>query len=38
MHFQVKLAENGRKNIFIDKKTTNEVWLVFLDVEVVAER
>ena len=38
MHFQVKMAENGRKNIFKDKQTTHKVPLMFLDVKVLMER
>ena len=34
MHFQVKMRENGRKNIFREKQTTNKVPLMVLDVEV----
>ena len=33
MHFQVKMPENGRKNIFREKETTNKVPLMFLDVK-----
>ena len=38
MHFQFKIPENGRKNIFRDKETTNMVPLMFLDVKVLTER
>ena len=38
MHFQVKMAENGRKNIFRDKQTTSKAPLMFLDVKVLTER
>ena len=38
MHFQVKMLEIGRKDIFRDKETTNKVPLMLLEVEVVAER
>ena len=37
-HFQDKIPENGRKNIFRDRKTTNNVPLMFLDVKVLTER
>ena len=33
MHFEVKMVENGRKNIFKDKLTTNKVPIMFLDVK-----
>ena len=29
LHFEVKMPENGRKNIFSDKQTTNNIPLVF---------
>ena len=32
MHFQVKIPENGTKNIFREKQTINKV-LMFLDVK-----
>ena len=35
MLFQVKTPENGTKNIFRDKQTTNKVLLMFLDVKVL---
>ena len=38
MHFQVKMLETGRKDIFRDKETTNKVPLMLLEVKVVAER
>ena len=38
MHFQVKMIENGRKNIFRDKQTANKVPLLFLHVKVRTER
>ena len=37
MHFQVKMMENGRKNIFRDKQTANKVPLLFLHVKVRTE-
>ena len=37
MHFEVKMPENDRKNIFRDKQTTNKVPLMFLDVRVLTE-
>ena len=37
MHFQVKMLENGRKNIFRDKQTREKESL-FFDVEVLRER
>ena len=38
MHFQVKMPENGKKNIFREKQTTNKMPLMFLDVNVLRER
>ena len=38
MNFQIKMPENGRKNIFREKETTNKVPLVFLVFKVLAER
>ena len=38
MHFQVKMAENGRKKLSRDKQTTKKGPLMFLDVKVLAER
>ena len=38
IHFQVKISENGRKNLFRDKQTTNKVPLMLLDVKVLPER
>ena len=38
MHFEVKMQENGKTNIFRDKKKRNKVPLKFLDVKVVVER
>ena len=38
MNFEVKMPQNGRKNIFRDKQTTKKVPLIFLDVQVVTER
>ena len=35
MHLQVKVSENGRKNVFRKEKTTNKVTLVFVDVKVL---
>ena len=35
MHFEVRMQENGRKNIFKDKPTKNKAPLMFLDVEVL---
>ena len=35
MYLQVKIPENGRKNVFRDKQTTNKVSVVFLDVKVL---
>ena len=35
MHFQVKMLDNARKNIFSDKQTKNNVPLMFLDVKVL---
>ena len=38
MHFQIKIAENGRKNIFRGKQTVNKIPPMFLDVKVLGER
>ena len=38
MNFEVKMPQNGRKNIFRDKQTTKKVPLIFLDVQVVTQR
>ena len=38
MHFQVKIPENGRENIFRDKQTRNKVPLIFPDPKVLTER
>ena len=38
MCFQVKIPENGRKNIVRDKQRTNNVAPIFLDVKVLTER
>ena len=38
MHFQVKMPENDRKNIFRDKQTTSRLPLMFLDVKVFTEK
>ena len=38
MHLQVKMIENGKKNISREKQTINKVPLMFLDVKVLTER
>ena len=38
MHFQMEMPENGRKNIFQDKQTTNKAPQTFFDVKVLTER
>ena len=38
MHFQVKMLENPRKNIFRDEQNTNKVQMMFLDGKVLSER
>ena len=38
MHFQVKVLENGRNNLFRYKETTNKVPLMFLYVKVLSKR
>ena len=38
MHFQVKLQENGSKNIFRGKQTNKKVPLMFFNVKVPIER
>ena len=35
MYLQVKVLENGTKNVFSDEETTNKVPLLFLDVKVL---
>ena len=35
MYLQVKMLQNGTKNVFSDEQTTNKVPLVFLDVKVL---
>ena len=35
MHFQVKMPENSRQNIFREKETTNKVSLMFSVVKVL---
>ena len=37
MDFQVKVPENGRKNIFRNKETIKKVPVMFLDVKVLTE-
>ena len=37
MYFQVKVPENGSKNIFEEKETTHKIGLIFLDVNVLTE-
>ena len=37
MGFELKMSENGRKNIFTDKQTTNKVLVMFLDINVHRE-
>ena len=37
MHFEHKMPENGRNNIFRDKQATNKVPLMFLDIKVLTE-
>ena len=38
MHFQVKMAEIITKKIFREKKTTNKVPLIILEISVLKER
>ena len=38
MHFQVKIPEKGRKNIFREKQTTNKVPPMFLEAKVPTEK
>ena len=38
MHFQVKMPENRRKNIFRDKQKPAKVLLMLLEVKVLTER
>ena len=37
MYLQVKMPENGKKNVFSDEETTNKVPLMLLDVKVLTE-
>ena len=37
MHFQLRMPENGTEKIFRDKKRTNNVPLMILDVKVLTE-
>ena len=37
MYLQVKMSENGRKNLFRDEQTTNKVAVLFLDVKVLTQ-
>ena len=38
MHFHDKMPENGGRNIFSDKQTTDKVSLMFFDVKILTER
>ena len=38
MHFQVKMPENGRKNVSREKQTIKKVPLMFLDYKGFTER
>ena len=38
MHFQIKMPENGRRNKFRDKETTEQVLLMFLVFKMLTER
>ena len=38
MHFQRQILENGRKNLFKEKRTINYVAQTFVNVIVVTER
>ena len=38
MHFQVKMAENGRKKIFIDRRNRNKIPLKIFKALEVKER
>ena len=38
MYLQVKMPENGRKNVFSDKQTTNKLPLMFLDAKVLTQK
>ena len=37
MHFQLKKPENGRNNIFLEKKRTTKLSLMSLNVKVLLE-
>ena len=38
MHFEVKMPDNGRNNIFIEKQTTEKVPVILLDMKLLTER
>ena len=38
MHSEVKMPQNGTKDIFRDKQTRNKEPLMFLDAKVLAEK
>ena len=38
MYLQAKMPENGRRNVFRDKQTTNKVPMMFLDSNVLTQR
>ena len=37
MYFQVKMPENGRKNMFRDEQTTHKVPLMLLDIKILMQ-
>ena len=37
MHFQIRMRQNLKKNIFRDKQSTNKVPMIFLNVKVLTE-
>ena len=37
MYLQVKMPENGTRNVFSDEETTNKVPVMLLDVKVLTE-
>ena len=38
MHFEHKIEQNGRKNIFREEQKTNKEPLMFADIKVLTER
>ena len=38
MHSEVKMSDNGRSNIFIEKQTTKKVPVILLDMKLLTKR